>query len=520
MTSRILYEELKLANKPDLVEELDGICKAALGIWDEQYLRPFTAHGRAHIDQVERNLDSLSRPLQKFGTPLTPEEILVLLSACYLHDIGMQLDDKFARERHAQYAYNLILHSSATIAGSSRRVTLPITDDTSRTAIAKVARGHWTDFALQLPETDFIGYNKQGRVKLLGTLLAIADLLDLSPVRARYYRTVHRLYTLGPLSELHQSMHALVKGFEITAPDSKLPQDLQFNLFWRSDTDVVRRISDWIMHWMSSQWRRLHEVLYSESGGQIRWVEPWSHVSFDPPEGPIPKLSRAADSVLNLERAEQLRIDRETFAKAFENAIGSAGATLFILPSDSALDGRPMSEWCTARASVEGCLVGKVDVQPGTAMDVASSVATLLEQWGQHLPECDDETALSELGLLVCAENKRGMVSVIVTERYRNDLLADLLDKLLQRPSNAKALPCVCVLLTTGGEGPVRLPGVTIRKMLGAVLQNKDIGTHLQNSWGYSEEKSLETISRMTVLSIADKPGIVYTYIGAHCALG
>src|ERR1700748_857329 len=106
MTAHILYSTLENLNRP-LAEEFDAIRRESFKIWEEQYMRPFTTHGKLHSERVERNLDSLTRPLKE---PLTAEEIFILLSACYLHDIGMQLiDDSEARSRHAQYAYDLIL---------------------------------------------------------------------------------------------------------------------------------------------------------------------------------------------------------------------------------------------------------------------------------------------------------------------------------------------------------------------------------------------------------------------------
>ncbi|MCP4106629.1 MAG: hypothetical protein GY749_14015 [Desulfobacteraceae bacterium] len=59
--TRLLYNEIR---NQDLLRELNTICNEALGLWQEQYLRPFTAHGKPHIDQVERNLDDLTRALQ------------------------------------------------------------------------------------------------------------------------------------------------------------------------------------------------------------------------------------------------------------------------------------------------------------------------------------------------------------------------------------------------------------------------------------------------------------------------
>src|SRR6185436_19204257 len=103
----------------------------------------------------------------------------------------------------------------------------------------------------------YIYGNGKGRLRLLGALLATADLLDLSPVRARYFRSTHRLFSLPSLSELHQTTHRLVKGFAIGPPDPLVPGDLRFTIDWRDDSQNTRMISDWVLHWFTSQWRQL-----------------------------------------------------------------------------------------------------------------------------------------------------------------------------------------------------------------------------------------------------------------------
>lgn len=242
---RLLFSTLD-HQEPKLAKALTAVRESALEIWSEQAMRAFTAHGEEHFAQVETNLDRLCSHLQKTNTRLTSHEIFVLLAACYLHDIGMQSDEPNARAEHAQFAYDLILYSSAQIGPELRKVTLPIPDDNWRRAIAHIARGHWTQFAVELPEEDFIFGNEPGRFRLLGLLLAMADLLDLSPVRARYFRTLHRLYRLAPVSELHQTMHALVRGFQILSPNAVLPAELQFQLHWRDDSEITIDLADWV----------------------------------------------------------------------------------------------------------------------------------------------------------------------------------------------------------------------------------------------------------------------------------
>ena len=51
----------------DLRAKFDQIYKESLEIWKQPYMLEFTDHGEPHTVQVERNLDALTRPLQRKG---------------------------------------------------------------------------------------------------------------------------------------------------------------------------------------------------------------------------------------------------------------------------------------------------------------------------------------------------------------------------------------------------------------------------------------------------------------------
>ena len=522
MATRTLYNELGQLN-PTLQNEFDSIYQESIKIWDEQYLRQFTTHGKEHTAQVEKNLDSLTRPLQiSDETKLKAEEIFVLLSACCLHDIGMQLaDDPNARSSHAEYAYQLILYSHATIDLEERRVTLPINDSNAREAIALLARAHWTDYAVQLPSEDFIGGGERGRLQLLGALLATADLLDISPVRARYYRSVHRLYDLSPLSDLHQKMHSLVRGFQIVTANPSSSRDLQFQLEWRDNNEIVRNLNEWIMKWFDSQWRLLEPVLYKESGGVIRWHKPhWAIVKFNSPAGPMPTLSPESVNILKAEMTEQQRINRDGFVNDFKTALEQKQKRLFRLPKDSGYDGRMISEWCEARAKLyENCLVARVDIQPSAPMELSSIIAGVMEQWGQHLPTCNDEEALSQLKRFISENQNRQLVSIIVSEDYDDDRLRPLLTVLLHASEINLPASKICLLLTRGAAGPDALDGASVTIFNLESFNQNDIVRYLQSRLGYNDSESQEIYRRLSGIGFAGKPGQIYNYLDMHCGI-
>ena len=406
---RLLYQDL-CRSSPELGGELDAITKEALVLWQNQNLRTFTAHGADHILQVESNLDSLTSQLQKFQERLTPEEIFILLAACYLHDIGMQLGERDARENHAQYAFDLILNSYASHHGEERRVTLPIHDRNARQAIAGVARGHWTSFALELPSDDVIHGNTRGRLRLLGLLLATADLLDLSPVRATHFRSIHLLDQLDSVAELHQVKHESVKGFRIVSPDPRIPEALQYQLEWADDGPTTRMISEWELHWFSSQYEVVSGPLHSESGGRIRWHEPWISVTFRPPVGPPILLSESARRILEEELGKHAgkKNGAGNGAAASKSPPGKAGShlrTSFSPPEfrDAAHRTALSEELLALLRSHPACGVGGISGS-GKSNLVATSVRRLINEgvyadilWHDTLPDEPLDSLFSKL---------------------------------------------------------------------------------------------------------------------------
>jgi len=517
ITARLLYRELR-QQSASLADELDAITKEALVLWQNQHLRTFTAHGEAHILQVEANLDALTRGLQASPQKLQPHEIFVLIAACYLHDIGMQLGERDAREKHAQFAFDLILNSHARHGSEERRVTLPINGSNARQAIAATARGHWTNFAVELDPEDVLVDMTRGRLRLLGLLLAMADLLDLSPVRATYFRSIHQLDKLDATAELHQTMHELVKGFQITAPDPTIPEEIQYQLDWSDDSETTRTISDWVLHWFHSQWRTVAPLLHRESSGRTRWAKPWAIAKFRPPVGPIPKLSDDAAKILRAKRADQLRIDRDEFTRSFKEAVDKGEAALFRFPSDVEIDGKPVVEWCESHAHLHaGVKVARCDIQPTAALDQASIVAQVLEQLGEHLPTCTDDVAIQRLQQHASTESG-GIVTIwVVGRRYDGGLLAPIIEAAMQRPAPSAAR--VVLLLAPAAAGPDSIAGTTATVSKGDPFAKSDVIQHLQKCWGLDSSESEQTYSSMEQIGVANQPARVYDYVKLHCGI-
>src|SRR5260370_40588545 len=80
---------------------IDGVIEARLielrervtPILANNLLPHFTDHSVAHSDSLVKIVDQLIQPLQQSAHRLTQDELQILYSACYLHDIGMQYEN-------------------------------------------------------------------------------------------------------------------------------------------------------------------------------------------------------------------------------------------------------------------------------------------------------------------------------------------------------------------------------------------------------------------------------------------
>jgi len=504
----------------ELAAKFDRIYEESLKIWDEPYMWQFTDHGKAHTDQVERNLDALTRPMQRKDSEnrLTKDEIFVLLSAACLHDIGMQrIDDPHARENHAEYSYDLILNSSAQIGSEQRQVKLSIDDWNAREAIAIVARAHWTDYALALPRTHYINnQNCRGRLKLLGLLLAMADLLDLSPIRARYFLSPNRLYDLPPESMLHHKIHRHVHGVRIRRPNRRVPHRLQFWVNWNGNESIVEDMNEWVMQWFDSQWRQLEGPLFAESDDRIHWIKPWRKFQFREQIGDVPSLTPTEFNILKAKRADQVRIDRDEFASRFRESLEGKVAIVFLAPSESDFD-TYISDWCEANAWLrEDYRVTRINVEPQLSFDAGTVANNIMKQLDQTLPADADPSKALEY-FLSQADNLN-LVSIVKIHKTRktdllNDSLHNLLRTLVLRPSSTAGR--VLLLICPQESWLPYVPNAQSVVYDESELPLDQIKQHLLIR-GYSSAKIAKICGTIEKLKLQTKPSDLYTYIEEH----
>jgi len=217
-----LPDSLRLTNSC-LRTCLASVIEAARSLWDRQLLGHYTNHG---LDHSERLVEILGRLLQEHSNLLNEYERFILLSAVYLHDIGMQaptyagLPKKteytlgeldIIREKHEESSAKMILNSISD--GPEFDFGLKVVNECRYLSkfIAEIAKYHRKHNIEDLTDDSFSG--KIIRLPLLAALIKFADALDCDFRRVNMDR-LKRL-DLPVESKYHWWSHHFVKSIHI-----------------------------------------------------------------------------------------------------------------------------------------------------------------------------------------------------------------------------------------------------------------------------------------------------------------
>lgn len=255
--------------------ELDNVRECARRILERPVDLAYTDHTIAHKDIVAHHLDSFLRPwlderARLVGERLVRTEVMVLLCATYLHDIGMQMvhpdilaalpsftDEEraeaarlslanvtedhrlFARRHHHRIGFDWITGSQGDIPGLPRLNGI----DGFRLMVAKVARAH--NIWLTDPESyDLYKTHVEPeeepdgtvRLDLLAAFLRLADILDQDKRRVDL-EAMKRL-PVSPVSKVHWWRHHYVNACRIDTPTGhNFPLKVAFRLPKAYETD-------------------------------------------------------------------------------------------------------------------------------------------------------------------------------------------------------------------------------------------------------------------------------------------
>jgi hypothetical protein len=246
---RLLFAELDRRN-PAMAQIAREIQLATERIWTPVQAPWYTDHGPHHSQRIAEIIEQILFGVPDFrGTvQLTAEELLVLIGACYLHDVGMQhtrtvaplatvgelgescapvahFYDTLVRRRHAHVIYERILNPDPREEGLAK-LGLHRCPRHLRTAIAEVSLSHGKWGYLREIERKYSPARRgpvtlplesrllrHVRLSLLAALLQIGDVLDVSHERVNP-RLMDWIY-LPLVSRAHWQLSAYVASVTI-----------------------------------------------------------------------------------------------------------------------------------------------------------------------------------------------------------------------------------------------------------------------------------------------------------------
>jgi CheY-like chemotaxis protein len=205
----------------------------------------YTLHGHSHSEAIIKNLSSFKLHERRIKNPLNKYELFFLISASYLHDIGMALitdEDKgesidknklseIIRKNHSMKSFDYIMKNEETLN----------LDATEAHCLGLIAKGHGTVDLYDNSEYRSIPSpfddNSIVRLDFLAALLRIADLLDINYNRVEFEikRDLEKIKEFDVITQMHWFKHYYTQGKKIKfveAPGEpiKLSIDIEFRL--------------------------------------------------------------------------------------------------------------------------------------------------------------------------------------------------------------------------------------------------------------------------------------------------
>jgi tetratricopeptide (TPR) repeat protein len=277
-----LKQKLK-DQSPKLYDALEDIRKFADRVWKDRLLPWFTNHNCENSEEIIFLLCQILKPMDNRPEFLDENELFILLSAAYLHDIGMQylkidefpierlteVEYDLVRKRHAEESFNIILKRAMNLEPYDFR--LPESLHMEYVApIAWVSKGHSTDYFADVikhvQETPFSPMNRRIRADLLTALLMIADELDLQCKRVDFSETAK--FNLSPFSKVHWFKHHYVSA--VTVNGGTIEITLMFPQNADGYQDLIREL---IEKKLAEQVVKVNPILVSSTSRCLRLQE-------------------------------------------------------------------------------------------------------------------------------------------------------------------------------------------------------------------------------------------------------
>lgn len=259
-------------------------------ILDNNIQPHFTDHSVLHSDGVSQLVDALIGPLQKSDERLNQTELVILYSACYLHDIGLQYENAGQTKTIADLNLglpwdeqpeaerrNLLrrLHHkiSAEMVHSSVRSEDPIigmqlTQDYEPSKIACLCESHNLYFEVERDMNRYMEITTDGpeiRMQLLAGLLRVADILEES--RRRATRPKANTLMLDVTSQMHWWRHYYTK--EVTFDKHDKTITIWFDFPPAKFNSYSRVVPELQKPWIEAELNR-HAAVFNRFG--VTWT--------------------------------------------------------------------------------------------------------------------------------------------------------------------------------------------------------------------------------------------------------
>jgi hypothetical protein len=315
-------EEKLCSENTSLWERLQRIKTAAAEFWKEKKLRWYTDHGIEHSRSI---LDMIERMLHPMNVMLSAEELYILISASYLHDIGMQdlrisgaegalnaEQEKIVRRTHPERSVDLILDNAIYLGtDNSHRIPLDIPPDFIG-PVSLVVRAHGTDFffdsVMKLNRNHFSPGGKDFKGPFLAALLLMADELDLHEKRSAECLEPSNSYleNFAPESLLHIYKHHYIRKVSLEGGITNRTIRLTFAFPDESPTYESEMVS-WVVAKLRKQIQLTQEIF---SKYDLRWNRTISVRYASPEFSPRLRIPDNAVPYLHQEICRMQLIDR------------------------------------------------------------------------------------------------------------------------------------------------------------------------------------------------------------------
>jgi len=250
------------ADPRQLAARLEYAKDSARRIWDPPRMPWFTDHTPDnHSLRIVHLLSQTLEHLQTTPRRLQPVELFLLLSACYLHDIGMQdlaknglphqrfteAEWDLVRDEHPSIVKDWIVTRTRATNTTQFRIDLGDKPEPYLELLALICQGHGSKFFdatvadLDRIHDRFDGYPIRGA--MLTALLMMGDELEINQQRATPAKEEN---PREAVSELHHSVNMYATSVSVGSAAVDTSRQPTIELTTPADENLVWLVTDWL----------------------------------------------------------------------------------------------------------------------------------------------------------------------------------------------------------------------------------------------------------------------------------